>query len=132
VPSANASVNLTPDTRLSLIVVQYIPFLRNVIDLVSAGQQVVATSPMMIAEQDVNVPPVRGHDVRAWVNVIYGCNEHCTYCVVPATRGTEQSRTMEAILEECIDLASCGYKEVTLIGQVRSPPDVGRSKGLPA
>jgi tRNA-2-methylthio-N6-dimethylallyladenosine synthase len=98
---------------------KYIPFLRNVIDLVSSGQQVVATSPLIIAEQDMNVPPVRGHDVRAWVNVIYGCNEHCTYCVVPATRGTEQSRTMEAILAECLSLASSGYKEITLIGQVR-------------
>jgi tRNA A37 methylthiotransferase MiaB len=74
---------------------------------------------MMIAEQDMNVPPVRGHDVRAWVNVIYGCNEHCTYCVVPATRGTEQSRSMEAILAECADLAARGYREITLIGQVR-------------
>jgi tRNA-2-methylthio-N6-dimethylallyladenosine synthase len=43
--------------------------------------------------------------------------EHCTYCVVPATRGTEQSRTMEHILQECLDLANSGYKEVTLLGQ---------------
>jgi len=46
-----------------------------------------------------------------------GCNEHCTYCVVPATRGMEQSRTMEAVLQECLALAQAGYKEVTLLGQ---------------
>ena len=54
---------------------------------------------------------------RAWCNVIYGCNEHCTYCVVPATRGMEQSRPMEGILSECLDLVAAGYKEVTLLGQ---------------
>ena len=45
---------------------------------------------------------------------------HCTYCVVPGVRGVEQSRSMEAILQECIQLAESGYKEVTLLGQVRS------------
>jgi len=107
---------------------QYIPFLHNVLEQVSMGQQVVATAPMLLQE---DVPttnnldtangwankPIRGHDVRAWVNVIYGCNEHCTYCVVPATRGMEQSRTMEAILQECLDLVKDGYREITLIGQ---------------
>ena len=47
---------------------------------------------------------------------IYG-TEHCTYCVVPATRGMEQSRTMENVLNECLELAESGYKEVTLLGQ---------------
>ena len=61
--------------------------------------------------------PVRGNTVTAFVNVLYGCNEHCTYCVVPATRGMEQSRTMESILQECQGLADQGYKEITLIGQ---------------
>ena len=42
---------------------------------------------------------------------------HCTYCVVPSVRGVEQSRSMEAILQECKSLASSGYKEVTLLGQ---------------
>merc|ERR1711935_514184 len=59
-----------------------------------------------------------GHTVRSWVNVIYGCNEHCTYCVVPSTRGMEQSRSMESILDECLDLVNYrGYKEITLLGQ---------------
>lgn len=101
---------------------QYVPHLQNVLEQVlSGGQQLVATAPMLLQEQnDSNGwhgKPVRGHDVRAWVNVIHGCNEHCTYCVVPATRGMEQSRTMEAILQECLDLSAEGYKEVTLLGQ---------------
>ncbi|CAB9508377.1 tRNA-2-methylthio-N(6)-dimethylallyladenosine synthase [Seminavis robusta] len=108
---------------------QYVPFLPNVLESVEWGRQVVATAPMLHQEAatsssaqqqqptDVFAKPVRGHSVRAWVNVINGCNEHCTYCVVPATRGTEQSRTMEHILQECLDLAANGYKEVTLLGQ---------------
>jgi len=117
---------------------QYVPFLKNIVETIAAGNQVVATAPMLIQE-DVGTAgsggsavlgidgdgtdrnfyskPVRGHDVRAWVNVIYGCNEHCTYCVVPSTRGMEQSRSMEAILGECLDLANRGYREITLIGQ---------------
>jgi tRNA-2-methylthio-N6-dimethylallyladenosine synthase len=108
---------------------QYIPFLKNVLESVEWGHQVVATAPMFHQEpqpqQDNKdreeassfAKPIRGHNVRAWVNVIHGCNEHCTYCVVPATRGMEQSRTMEAILNECVGLVENGYKEVTLLGQ---------------
>ena len=58
------------------------------------------------------------HDaLPIWVNVIYGCNERCTYCVVPGVRGVEQSRTPEAIRAEMETLASQGFKEVTLLGQ---------------
>ncbi|XTZ09919.1 MAG: MiaB/RimO family radical SAM methylthiotransferase, partial [cyanobacterium endosymbiont of Rhopalodia yunnanensis] len=55
--------------------------------------------------------------ITAWVNIIYGCNERCTYCVVPNVRGVEQSRTSEEILTEIKVLGKQGYKEVTLLGQ---------------
>jgi tRNA-2-methylthio-N6-dimethylallyladenosine synthase len=96
---------------------QYVPFLENVLESVEWGHQVVVTAPMLHQEDNGFSKPVRGHSVRAWVNVILGCNEHCTYCVVPATRGMEQSRTMENILQECLSLIESGYKEITLLGQ---------------
>jgi tRNA-2-methylthio-N6-dimethylallyladenosine synthase len=95
---------------------QYIPHLKNVLESVEWGHQVVATSPMIHQDRDF-AKPIRGHRIRAFVNVIMGCNEHCSYCVVPGTRGMEQSRPMEAILDECLELATNGYKEVTLLGQ---------------
>jgi tRNA-2-methylthio-N6-dimethylallyladenosine synthase len=96
---------------------QYVPFLSNVLESVQWGHQVVVTAPMLHKEDNDFAKPIRGHTVRAWVNVINGCNEHCTYCVVPATRGMEQSRSMESILQECMGLLESGYKEVTLLGQ---------------
>jgi tRNA-2-methylthio-N6-dimethylallyladenosine synthase len=94
---------------------QYVNRLDDLLDDVSRGHQVVATDPTLLSE-DLS-RPVRGHSMRAWVNVIHGCNEHCTYCVVPGVRGVEQSRSMESILQECMDLAEAGYKEITLLGQ---------------
>lgn len=97
---------------------QYVPFLKNVLESVKWGKQVVATAPMLHVEDNDFSKPIRGgQGVKAFVNVIHGCNEHCTYCVVPATRGMEQSRSMESVLNECLDLTENGYKEVTLIGQ---------------
>mmetsp|Transcript_9847 Transcript_9847/g.23208 ORF Transcript_9847/g.23208 Transcript_9847/m.23208 type:complete len:663 (+) Transcript_9847:824-2812(+) len=97
---------------------QYVPFLKNVLESVEWGKQVVATAPMLHMEDNDFSKPMRGGEgVKAFVNVIHGCNEHCTYCVVPATRGMEQSRSMESVLKECLDLTNSGYKEITLIGQ---------------
>lgn len=97
---------------------QYVPYLGNVLEKIALGQQVVFTAPTILEDDDFLHPPVRGHSVRAWVNVITGCNEHCTYCVVPATRGLEQSKPPEAILAEILHLANHqDYKEVTLLGQ---------------
>ena len=89
---------------------QYVPHLKNVLESVQWGHQIVVTAPMLHQEDDAFSKPVRGHTVRAWVNIINGCNEHCTYCVVPATRGMEQSRSMENILQECQNLLEDGYK----------------------
>ena len=61
--------------------------------------------------------PQRASTTTAWVNIIYGCNERCTYCVVPTTRGVEQSRPRDAIRKEIEELIAGGYKEVTLLGQ---------------
>ena len=54
---------------------------------------------------------------KAWVNIMYGCDKFCTYCIVPYTRGKERSRLIEDILSEVQDLKDKGYKEVTLLGQ---------------
>ncbi|HAG81470.1 MAG TPA: tRNA (N6-isopentenyl adenosine(37)-C2)-methylthiotransferase MiaB [Cyanobacteria bacterium UBA12227] len=94
---------------------QYANRLEDLLEQVFNGNQVVATEPIQIVE-DITKPR-RDSTVSAWVNVIYGCNERCTYCVVPNVRGIEQSRTPEAIRAEMAELGHQGYKEVTLLGQ---------------
>jgi tRNA-2-methylthio-N6-dimethylallyladenosine synthase len=89
--------------------------LQDLLEQVFEGSQVVATEEIDILE-DITKPR-RDSKVTAWVNIIYGCNERCTYCVVPSVRGVEQSRTPEAIKREMEDIARQGYKEVTLLGQ---------------
>ena len=94
---------------------QYANQLESLLSQVAQGSQVVATEPVHIME-DITKPR-RDSKVTAWVNVIYGCNERCTYCVVPGVRGLEQSRTKEAIRDEMVMLGEQGYTEVTLLGQ---------------
>ncbi len=64
-----------------------------------------------------NLPKVRNHDFKAWVTIMYGCDEFCTYCIVPYTRGKERSRNKDEIIKEVKELHEMGYKEVTLLGQ---------------
>ena len=63
------------------------------------------------------VPVVRDSIYSAWVDIQYGCDKFCTYCIVPYTRGKQRSRTKESIIDEVKKLKEDGYKEVTLLGQ---------------
>ena len=64
-----------------------------------------------------HLPQARDHRFKAWVNIMFGCDEFCTYCIVPYTRGKERSRQKRYIIEEVKELIKNGYKEITLLGQ---------------
>ncbi len=68
----------------------------------------------VIAEE---LPVHRDSDFKAWIPIMYGCNNFCTYCIVPYVRGRERSRDPKVIIEEAKQLISQGYKEITLLGQ---------------
>lgn len=59
----------------------------------------------------------RDSNISAWVNIMYGCDKFCTYCIVPYTRGKQRSRKSEDIIKEVKELKDAGYKEITLLGQ---------------
>ncbi|HOB21182.1 MAG TPA: tRNA (N6-isopentenyl adenosine(37)-C2)-methylthiotransferase MiaB, partial [Candidatus Atribacteria bacterium] len=64
-----------------------------------------------------NIPTKRAEGVSAWTTIMYGCNNFCSYCIVPYVRGRERSRRPEDILDEIRELGQKGYKEITLLGQ---------------
>ena len=64
-----------------------------------------------------DVPVIRDKDSKAWLPIMYGCNNFCTYCIVPYVRGREKSREPDRIINEAKQLISQGYKDITLLGQ---------------
>ena len=74
---------------------------------------------VMSVEGDIieNIPVKRDSKYKAWINIMYGCDKFCTYCIVPYTRGKQRSREKEYILKEVKELVEQGYLEVTLLGQ---------------
>lgn len=91
--------------------------LPNLIAQVESGKKAVNVE-LSTTETYSNVLPTRiGKSISGFVSIMRGCNNFCTYCVVPYTRGRERSRSVESILDEVKDLWAKGYKEVTLLGQ---------------
>lgn len=86
------------------------------LSVLDGGGRVFSTEPDdgAIAE---DIPAVRQGGVKAWVSVMYGCNNFCSYCIVPYVRGRERSRAPEDILREVRSLADAGYRDITLLGQ---------------
>ena len=73
--------------------------------------------PSKYGEIIENLPSKRTHRFKAFVNIMYGCDKFCTYCIVPYTRGKERSRKLSDVIIECEDLVKQGYQEITLVGQ---------------
>lgn len=95
--------------------------------ILTQGGHVFATSPSegSIAE---GIPVQRDGSVKAWLSIMYGCNNFCSYCVVPHVRGRERSRRPEEIEHECRELVAAGYRDITLLGQ--NVNSYGRDLGL--
>ena len=86
------------------------------LDRLTSGKRVFATEdvPGAVAE---GIPVVRQNRQKAWVSIMYGCNNFCSYCIVPYVRGRERSRDPQCVLQEVRELVAAGYKDITLLGQ---------------
>ena len=81
------------------------------------GRKRVFEIPEMDGAIAEGIPVKRDNDAKAWLPIMYGCNNFCTYCIVPYVRGRERSRSKADIINEFKQLVSEGYKEITLLGQ---------------
>ncbi len=91
--------------------------LGSLIERKKAQKKALISVPEERKETEDGVEPVRTSFPNAWVNIIYGCNNFCTYCIVPYVRGRERSRKKEDVLAEVRSLVKEGYREITLLGQ---------------
>ncbi|GAB4324114.1 MAG: tRNA (N6-isopentenyl adenosine(37)-C2)-methylthiotransferase MiaB [Candidatus Sumerlaeia bacterium] len=91
--------------------------LPRLIDLVRRRREPIVATDSCSLPIAVEAPSIRQNPVRAFVNIMFGCNNHCTFCIVPRVRGREVYRPLESILNEARDLAAQGYKEIYLLGQ---------------
>ena len=82
----------------------------------STGERIVAVESKA-GEVVEELPVRRNNNYKAFVNIIYGCDKFCTYCIVPYTRGKERSRKFDEVIKECQQLVDAGYQEITLLGQ---------------
>lgn len=82
---------------------------------IEGGQKVIAAGEIPVEEQDVELKRAKG--VNAWINITEGCDNFCTYCIVPYTRGRERSRDPQVIIKEAKQALANGFKEITLLGQ---------------
>ena len=89
--------------------------LPNLVKRIEEGERVVSIDEKPFEESDIQINRVKG--INAWVPIMEGCNNFCTYCIVPYTRGRERSRKPELILAEVKNALSEGFKEITLLGQ---------------
>jgi tRNA-2-methylthio-N6-dimethylallyladenosine synthase len=90
--------------------------LPELLDRVAAGERVIDVSFPEIEKFD-RLPAARSDGPAAFVSIMEGCNKHCSYCVVPFTRGAEFSRPFDDVIKEVVDLARAGVREITLLGQ---------------
>ena len=82
---------------------------------IEAGERIVSTEEKHYEESEIQINRVKS--INAWIPIMEGCNNFCTYCIVPYTRGRERSRKPELILTEAKKALSEGFKEITLLGQ---------------
>ncbi len=94
-----------------------IPHLYDLISICFKSKERIVAIESKQGEVYENLPAKRNNEFKAYVNIIYGCDKFCTYCIVPYTRGKERSRTFNDILDEVRELKKQGYQEITFLGQ---------------